>query len=1006
MIYPFLMNYSPDTRRQFFLHKYYIRYWLFLSIGVLWFAHDASSQDYFQQEVNFEIHVTLNDARHELSCYETIEYKNNSPDTLISLYFHLWPNAYSENNTQLARELIRRDGKSALFKRQELRGSIDSLDFEIDGQSIIWSYQEGYPDICQLFLNQPLKPGETIKITTPFHLKIPEGVTSRLGHIGQSYQISQWYPKPAVYDRTGWHQMPYLDQGEFYSEFGRFDVKITLPDNYVVGATGNLQTPEEKLWLDRLSSDTAWMRIPDYINADFPPSSGHMKTIRYTENNIHDFAWFADKRFHVLKGSINLPVSGRKLATWAMFTNEEAWLWRKAVSYINSALLHFSKWNGEYPYDSFTAVQSALNAGSGMEYPGLTVIGLTGDPYLLDNVIAHEICHSWFYSALGSDERRYPYMDESITTANESRYMDERYPGKKLWELNIKNRRLAAFFHADKMPVQRIQELDWLVPARRNTEQSINLDATDFTNNNYASIIYSKAAQGFNYLRAYLGDSLYDSTMQDYYRLWKNKHPHPDDLKTVFESHTDKDLSWFFNDFLGTTKRLDYKIARLNNGKVLIKNKGELKAPLLLAGLNGDSIISQKWEEGFKGRKWINILPGNYSQIRIDPGHKMTELYRLNNNIRTSGIFPKADPIQLQFLYAIEDPDKRYLIYFPSFNWTRADGFMAGVALQNGTLIPKPVEYFVMPFYAFGKQALTGYGKISFNKMPYDNFIRLASLTLEGEQFGVPGNQNYKKAKIGLDLYLRSYNVTNNLNQKIFAYYIAASDLFQIESFTKAKMRSFVKLGYNLEKTGFVNPFNLSVALESGRSYQKTSMELNYKYSYSGKKSGLELRFFTGFMLSDMASYPFYSFSASGRSGRDQYLYEGVFPDRFTRFPKTFFSRQMALSEGGLVSPVNDSLGFSRWICSLTLTSSLPGKASKIPVKPFVNLLLNDHGSGTSDKPALFFEAGLKAGIWDIFEVYFPVFVSDNLNVITGSFKERIRFVFRLDKLYSMKLQP
>jgi hypothetical protein len=114
----------------------------------------------------------------------------------------------------------------------------------------------------------------------------------------------------------------------------------------------------------------------------------------------------------------------------------------------------------------------------------------------------------------------------------------------------------------------------------------------------------------------------------------------------------------------------------------------------------------------------------------------------------------------------------------------------------------------------------------------------------------------------------------------------------------------------------------------------------------------------------------------------------------------------MTLSEGGLVSPVNDTLGFSRWVCSLTLTSGLPGKAANIPVKPFANLLLNDHGFGTTHKPALFFEAGLKAGIWDVFEVYFPFFVSDNLNVITGSFKERIRFVFRLDKLYSMSLKP
>jgi hypothetical protein len=638
-----------------------------------------------------------------------------------------------------------------------------------------------------------------------------------------------------------------------------------------------------------------------------------------------------------------------------------------------------------------------------MEYPGLTVIGLTGDPYSLDDVIAHEICHSWFYSALGSDERRFPFMDESITTANESRYMAVRYPDKKLWEVEIKIRKIAEFIHAEKMPAQLTQELDWIIPARKNLEQSVNIAAPEYSINNYESILYSKAAMGFNYLRAYLGDSIYDSAMHDYFRLWSNKHPHPDDLRKVFEVRTGKNLSWFFDDFLGTTKRLDYKIAGYRDGKVYIKNKGELIAPLLIASLKEDSVISQKWEDGFKGSKWINLDPGNYSKIRIDPYHKMTELYRLNNNYNLSGIFHKADPVQLQFLYTLEDPEKRYLIYFPSFNWTTTDGFMLGLLFQNATLIPKPVEYFALPFYSFRSHGLTGYGKISFNKIPYDNFIRLASLSLEGEQFGAPGNQNYKKGKIGLDIYLRSHSAINPLNQKISGSFTAASDLRQIELFTPAGMRSYLQVGYQMESIRVINPFKAEIHFESGRSYQKTSFELNYKWSYEGKKSGLDIRVFAGTMLKSNPVVPFYSFSASGRSGREQYLYEGVYPGRFSEFPKTFFSRQMTLSEGGLVSAVNDSLGYSRSLFSISMTSSLPGKLSKIPVKPFVNLLLNDHGLNTINRSVLFYEAGLKAGLWDYFEVYFPFIVSDNIKSIAGSFKERIRFIFRLDKLVPVK---
>jgi Peptidase family M1 domain len=979
--------------------KYILRQFLLLSLVTFWPFIAGLSQDYFQQEVNHKISVKLNDLKHELDGFESVEYINNSPDTLFFLYFHLWPNAYSNNKTELAKEIFRRDGKGRLFNDPELRGYIDSLDFKIEGLNTEWNSLPGFPDICKLLLNNPLKPGDTIYITTPFHIKIPKGTTSRLGHIGESYQISQWYPKPAVYDRSGWHQMPYLDEGEFFSEFGDYDVTITLPANYVVGATGILQNEEEKTFLDLLSTDTTWMKTKEAGEAKFPPSSNLMKTLRYTEHQVHDFAWFADKRFHVMIGKVRLPDSGREITTWAMFTDREAQLWQNSISYIDNAILCFSKWNGDYPYQNYTAVQSVLNSGAGMEYPGITVIGRTKESYFLDEVLAHEICHSWFYSALGSNERIYPFMDESIASAYESRYMEIRYPGKKLWEISLKNRKLARFFRVEKMPIQRIQEIAWLVPARNNLEQPVNLPAYEYSYDNYGNIIYNKAPQGFNYLRAYLGDSTFYSIMHDYYRIWKNKHPMPEDLRAVFEAGSTKDLSWFFDDFLGTTKRLDYKIIRLDNQKLLIKNRGELKSPLLIAGMIEDSVGSEHWEDGFEGEKWVSTSTDNFSEIKIDPDHTMTELYRLNNNIRTSGIFRRSDPFQLQFLYTIEDPDKRYMEFFPAFDWNSVDGFMVGLALHNGTLLPKPAEYFVMPFYTFHNQGFTGYGKISFNITPYDYFIRRATFTLEGSQFGAPGNQNYHKLKIGLDLFFKSDRITNNISQRVYGYYFSASDLNQVESLAPAAMLSYLQFGYLIERNGIINPFKMAISLESGKSYQKTSIELNYRYSYYGKNSGLDIRLFSGVMLQNNSTDPFYAFSSSGRSGPEQYLYQGLYPDRFSRYLTTFWSRQMTLSEGGLTTFVSDSLGYSRWLCSLSLFSSLPGKASRIPVKPYVNLTVCDFNRINGVKIMLFFEGGFKAGIWDFFEVYFPFVVSANLNPMSGSFKERIRFVFRLDKL-------
>jgi hypothetical protein len=987
-------------------HRYpqFILKLLFICLIIFTTFQAATAQEYFQQEVNYQINVTLNDKLHELNASETIEYINNSPNTLQILYFHLWPNGYSNNQTELAKQLFTINGKQKLFNDNELRGYMDSLDFKVDGQPVKWNALPKQPDICQIILNKPLLPHDSIRIFTPFHVKIPKGVTSRLGHIGESYQISQWYPKPAVYDQTGWHPMSNQDQGEFYSEFGSFDVSITLPSNYIVGATGNLQNPQEAKMLDLLAADTKWTANISSEKDSFPPSSKEMKTLRYSGNQIHDFAWFADKRFHVLKGKVKLPESGREVITWVMFTNQQAELWKNAIPYVNHAIQDFSKWNGDYHYQSFTAVQSALSAGDGMEYPGITVIGLAKDAYGLDEVIAHEIGHSWFYSALGSNERRYPFLDEGITSANEVRYMHERYPLKKLWETNVRNLKLAKFFHIDKMPVKLMRELEWLSQARDNLEQSINLPADDYSTLNYSLMIYNKAGMGFNYLRAYLGDSIYDSAMHEYYRKWKFKHPQPDDLRRVFESNTGKNLNWFFGDFLGSTKRMDYKVVRLENQRLLLENKGELKSPTIISGMIGDSICFEKWVDSFEGQQWIDIPPGNYSELKIDPQHVTPEFFRLNNNIRTTGLFPKADPLNTQLYFSLEDPEKRHLMYVPTMNWTRENGFMIGAAIHNGFLTPKPLEYFVMPFYAFHNSDLAGFGRISYNITPYDKLIRKAKISLEGTQFGAPGNQNYRKIKAGLELNFRSSLKNNSITQKAYGNLIAATNLFQIIHQEKATMSNYLQFGYLLEKTGNINPYNLLVSSESGKSFLKTSVEFNYRLSYYGKKKGLDIRLFAGTMLKSNPAIPFYSLSASGRSGSEQYLYEGTFPDRFSAFPTAFWSRQMSFSEGNLVSPVNSQLGYSRWLVSLSFTSNLPGKTQRIPIKPFVNILLNDHGMGNAHNSPFFYEAGLKAGLWNFFEIYIPVLVSKNIESINGSFRDRIRLVFNLDTFSQVKL--
>ncbi|MFN5147523.1 MAG: M1 family peptidase, partial [Flavobacteriia bacterium] len=309
----------------------------------------TNAQNYWQQEVNYTINVKLNDKDHSLSGYEEFEYINNSPNELDRIYMHIWPNAYRNGKTALGKQQYKGGEMMLTFGEEKDKGGIDSLDFKVNGIKVEWEYDKENRDICVLYLPIKLKPGERLVVSTPFVVKIPSGEISRLGHIDQSYQITQWYPKPAVYDKNGWNPIPYLNQGEFYSEYGSFDVSITLPKNYVVGATGDLQTASEIEFLNQKVEETKANKS-NYLSQKqgylgktaFPPSSEEWKTIRYTQSKVHDFAWFADKRYAVSKGEVILPESKRAVTTWAMWVPHNTYTWQFADEYLRDGTYYYS----------------------------------------------------------------------------------------------------------------------------------------------------------------------------------------------------------------------------------------------------------------------------------------------------------------------------------------------------------------------------------------------------------------------------------------------------------------------------------------------------------------------------------------------------------------------------------------------------------------------------------------------------------------------------------------
>ena len=293
---------------------------------------------YWQQQVNYTIDVTLNDKDNSLDAFEKIEYTNNSPDTLHFIWFHLWPNAYKNDRTAYTDQSLSLGDTRFYFSSREQKGYINRLDFQVNNITCNTEDHPLYIDIVKVILPSPLAPGQKIVVTSPFHVQLPFNF-SRGGCDGESYQVTQWYPKPAVYDKNGWHPMPYLEQGEYYGDFGKFDVRVTVPKNYVVAATGELQNNEEKDWLLTRSS-FSWKPVKHKTKGKggivktmvvkYPPSSREVKTLRFMQDSIHDFVWFADKRFIVDHDTCHLA-SGRRIDVFTYYTPQREEAWKNAI---------------------------------------------------------------------------------------------------------------------------------------------------------------------------------------------------------------------------------------------------------------------------------------------------------------------------------------------------------------------------------------------------------------------------------------------------------------------------------------------------------------------------------------------------------------------------------------------------------------------------------------------------------------------------------------------------
>jgi hypothetical protein len=584
-------------------------------------------QQYWQQKIKYDMSIDFDVSKHQFSGLQKITYYNNSPESLSTLYMHLYYNAFQPGSMMDVRSRTIEDPDSRVRDRisklssndigfQKIKSVKDengnSLSFDEDGT------------ILEIKLNKPLKSGKQIKLQVDFLAQVPVQIrrTGRYNKENVAYSMTQWYPKMCEFDKHGWHTNPYIGR-EFYGVWGDFKVSITIDSSFVLGGTGIIQNPQEV----------------GHGYQDFSKKIKLSKTAKRTwifkAEKVHDFAWAADPDFLHETTLLNngtilhfLHKNDTLNANWNALKPQA----KKCFEYMNENY-------GLYPYAQYSIIQGG---DGGMEYPMCTLITAEGSLNGLISVTVHEAIHSWFQGLLGTNEAKHEWMDEGFCTYAQYEVLNH-LRGKKV--INPLLRQYESYYRLVKSGFQ----------------EPLSTHA-DFYKRNYVYGVsaYNKGAVFLHQLGYVIGDQNLKLTLKKYIEDWKFKHPDPTDFKRIAERVSGLELDWYFEQFVESTNSVDYGISKVESNKnkttITLQRIGDMPMPIdirietkednfnfhiPLRIMRGNKKLDNYFEnfEIISDWPWVYthyefdlpVSKGEISKITIDPTGRLADINQENN---------------------------------------------------------------------------------------------------------------------------------------------------------------------------------------------------------------------------------------------------------------------------------------------------------------------------------------------------------------------------------------
>ena len=629
---------TAQTQSNFDQHEAFAP-WFYPAYGDEVRAADGTpGPKYWQNRADYVIDASLDDSLQSITGNVVITYTNNSPQNLQFVWLFLDQNIYSQQSRGVAVTAV---GGGRWANRAQFDGgyTIKSVTVVQDGKELPGNYLISDTRM-QIKLASALKAGGgVIQFKISYGFTVPEYGTDRMGRLktknGWIYEIAQWYPRMCVYDNVyGWNTLPYLGQGEFYLDYGNIDYNVTVPASHIVVGSGELLNPKEVLTAEQLkrwdaakqSDKTVVLRSEaEVTDPASRPTKSAMLTWKFRCINTRDVAWATSKAFIWDAARINLP-SGKTAVAASVYPAESAGdsAWGRSTEYVKGAIEYYSKYLYEFSYPSATNVAGIVG---GMEYPGIVFCGSGARKGGLWGVTSHEFGHNWFPMIVGSNERKYPWMDEGFNTFINTMADKNFNNGEYLSKRPINRQRQAQGYFGDS------SESIFTVP---DVTQPKNL----------GTVAYGKPGEGLTLLREnILGEGRFDSAFSYYVHQWAFKHPTPYDFFHCIENYSGETLDWFWRGWFLNNWKLDQAVTDVNPANRFDDTKGSIITIASLEKLPMPVTVEVTEANGNKGRVklpveiwhnggvWRFKYPSTSKVVKvvIDPDKQYPDITRSNN---------------------------------------------------------------------------------------------------------------------------------------------------------------------------------------------------------------------------------------------------------------------------------------------------------------------------------------------------------------------------------------